>query len=148
MHISARADYALRTCVILAAEAKQATASAQGSARPLPAEVIALRADLPTKFLETVIVKLRQAGIVHSHRGAGGGCQLARPAEDISLLDVVTAVDGPVMSVRGLNPSELSYDDHAPGLAAAYIEVNNLLLDHFGSLTIASLLTAVTELPK
>lgn len=141
MHISARSDYALRTCVVLAAESRQAQFGAsEGQPRPLPAEVIALRADLPAKFLESVIVKLRQAGIIHSQRGAGGGCTLAKPAAEITMLDIVRAVDGPLMTVRGLDPTSLNYDDHAPGLAAAFCSLNKILAETLGSLTLDSLL--------
>jgi Rrf2 family protein len=139
MQISARADYALRTCVILAHEEASAH-QCDLPPRPLAAEVIALQADLPTRFLETVIAKLRQAGIVHSQRGSAGGCTLARSADSITLFDIVSSVDGPPMLVRGLDPTELDYDDHAPGLTAAYVALQTAVVSQLSDTTLASLL--------
>ncbi len=139
MQISARADYALRTCVILAQEEASAR-QLDLPPRPLAAEVIALQADLPTRFLETVIAKLRQAGIVHSQRGSSGGCTLARRADTITLLDIVAAVDGPPMLVRGLDPAELDYDDHAAGLTVAYLDLQTAVVSQLTHITLASLL--------
>ncbi len=139
MQISARADYALRTVMILAAEARTATAEGR-PVRPLPAEVIALRADLPARFLETVITKLRQVGIIHSQRGSGGGCTLGRDAGSISLYDVLFAVDGPVVTVRGLDPDELDYTDHAAGLAVALQTLKRSIISELAATTIESLI--------
>jgi Rrf2 family protein len=138
VQISARADYALRTCVILATEATRAAELGE-AARPLPAEVIALRADLPARFLETLIAKLRQEGIIHSQRGSSGGCTLARRADTISVYDVVVAVDGPFMLVRGLDPDVLDYADHAPGLRDAYLSVRSAMADQLSTITLTSL---------
>ena len=66
MQVSARADYALRACVVLAAAGDL----------PLSAEVVAMKADLPGKFVEAILTKLRQARIVTTQRGPGGGCRL------------------------------------------------------------------------
>jgi Rrf2 family protein len=143
MQISARADYALRTCVILAQE--EASAGRHDlPPRPLAAEVIALHADLPTRFLETVIARLRQGGIVHSQRGSAGGCTLARSADSITLLEIVSSVDGAPMLVRGLDPHELDYDDHAPGLTAAYLALQTAVVAQLSETTLASLVV-VTE---
>jgi Rrf2 family protein len=55
----------------------------------------------PAKFLEAILLDLKHAGIIKSHRGAEGGYALARPPEDISIADVIRAVDGPMATVRG-----------------------------------------------
>ncbi len=79
MHISAKADYAARALLELA----------RAPARPLTCEVIASSQQIPFRFLKSVVGELRRAGLVRSQRGCEGGYWLGRPAEDITLLDVV-----------------------------------------------------------
>ncbi|MDQ2673892.1 MAG: Rrf2 family transcriptional regulator, partial [Chloroflexota bacterium] len=96
---SARADYALRACAELALA---------GESR-LKREEIASRQDIPIQYLESVLLALKHAGVVQSLRGAAGGFRLARPPADISLADVIRAVDGPMADVRGDRPEEVEY---------------------------------------
>jgi Rrf2 family protein len=91
MRISARADYAIRALVELAAD----------SERPLACEAIAAAQEVPYRFLKAVLRDLRTTGIVRSQRGCEGGYRLGRDAADITLADVVAAVDGDVLSVHG-----------------------------------------------
>ena len=87
MRLNARVDYALRAVVELA--------SALGSAaRPVTAERLATAQDIPPKFLESILLQLRRAGVVNSQRGPDGGYWLAKPAEEISLADVIRVIDG------------------------------------------------------
>jgi Rrf2 family protein len=72
------------------------------------AESIAQAQDIPQKFLQTILCDLRRAGIVASRRGVDGGYRLGMPAKDISVADVVRAVDGPLATVRGERPQDLS----------------------------------------
>ena len=97
MRVSAKADYAIRATVELAA--------AEGSGQ-LRADRIAEAQDIPIKFLESILLELKHAGIVRSQRGAEGGYALARPGSDISLADVIRAVDGPLANVRGDRPEK------------------------------------------
>ncbi len=92
MRISAKADYAVRAVVELAA--------ADGE-KPVKAERIATAQDIPLNFLENILGELRHAGVVRSHRGAEGGFRLAKPAEEVTVADVIRAVEGPLASVRG-----------------------------------------------
>ena len=85
MRVSARADYALRGLIELAAD----------TGRPLTCEEIAVAQDVPARFLKAVIAQLRRADLVRSQRGCEGGYWLARPAGQITVGDVVRAVDGP-----------------------------------------------------
>ena len=64
-------------------------------------EQIAQAQSIPIKFLENILVDLRQAGLVESRRGPDGGYWLARPAEEITVADVMRAAEGPLASVRG-----------------------------------------------
>ena len=100
MRVSAKADYALRACVELAA--------AEG-AGPVKGDRIAQAQEIPLKFLENILGDLRQAGLVRSQRGAEGGYWLARPAAEITLADVIRAVEGPLANVRGVRPDAVEY---------------------------------------
>ena len=113
MRISARADYAVRAAVELAA-------AGEG---PTKGEAIAQAQGIPLKFLENILGDLRHAGIVRSQRGADGGYWLARPADRISVADVIRALDGPLASVRGGPPEEVAYNGAAESLARVWIAV-------------------------
>src|SRR5947209_20561120 len=106
MRISAKADYAVRAVVELAA--------AEGD-KPIKAERVATAQEIPLNFLENILGELRHAGIVRSHRGAEGGFRLAKPAQELTVADVIRAGEGPLASVRGGPPEEASY----PGAATA-----------------------------
>ena len=94
MRISARADYAVRAAVVLAA-------AGDG---PTKGEAIAQAQSIPLKFLENILGDLRHAGLVRSQRGADGGYWLGRPASEITVADIIRAVEGPLASVRGGPP--------------------------------------------
>ena len=104
MRISARADYAVRAVVALAR---------QEDGSPMSADAVARDRDIPYRFLESILVDLRRAGVVVSRRGASGGYVLARPADVISVADVMRAVDGPLVYVRDARPSEIADADDA-----------------------------------
>lgn len=96
MHVSARSDYAVRAVVELAR-----------TTDALKCPVIARNQDIPLKFLVNILGDLRRAGIVRSRRGAGGGYWLARPAHEVTLGQVLRAIDGPLTTVAGTLPDEL-----------------------------------------
>lgn len=104
MGLSARADYAVRAAVELAA--------AHGG--HLTAEQLARAQNIPGKFLEAILTQLRRSNLVRSQRGPDGGFWLARPASEISLADIIRAIDGPLLGVRGERPENVTY----PGTAA------------------------------
>lgn len=113
MRLSARADYALRATAELAAVAD--------SGRPVTAEQLAAAQHIPAKFLENILVQLRRAELIRSQRGPVGGHWLARDAALISLADVLRAVDGPLLGVRGERPESLEYDGAARSLRQVWI---------------------------
>jgi len=86
MTISVKADYALRAVLDLAS---------QKAGEPVKIADIARRRKIPQKFLELILVGLKQAGFVESRRGAEGGYLLARPADSIMVGEVIRSVDGP-----------------------------------------------------
>ena len=96
VRVSAKVDYALRAMLELA--------SAGGLVK---GEQIATAQGIPQKFLETILLDLRHAELVTSRRGVEGGYALARPAEEISLADVIRAVEGPIATVRGVRPDDV-----------------------------------------
>ncbi|WP_328929839.1 Rrf2 family transcriptional regulator [Streptomyces sp. NBC_00190] len=112
MRISARADYAVRAALQLAAS--------QGDG-PVKAEAIADAQDIPHKFLEGILNDMRRGGLVLSQRGGNGGYRLAKPAQSISIADVIRIVDGPLVSVRGVRPPDLSYTGPAESLLPLWI---------------------------
>jgi Rrf2 family protein len=135
VRVSAKADYAIRAAVELAA-------AGDG---PLKGERIAQAQAIPIKFLENIMVDLRHAGLVRSQRGAEGGYWLARPADEINLAAVIRAVDGPLASVRGVRSEELSYDGAAEPLREVWIAVRASLRNVLESVTLADV--ARNELP-
>lgn len=108
MRTTAKADYAVRAAVELAAAGEMVTA-----------EHIAQAQGIPANFLENILRDLRRGGIVESRRGQQGGYLLARPADEISIADVIRAVEGPLANVRGHPPEDLDY----PGAAATLRDV-------------------------
>jgi Rrf2 family protein len=96
LRISSRCEYGLRAMIYLARA---------GRTDPVPLTEIAHREEMPTAFLERVLARLREGGLVASTRGASGGYRLSRPAEAISVADIVTAIEGP-LSLVGCLPDE------------------------------------------
>jgi Rrf2 family protein len=111
VRISAKVDYAVRAAIELAASGGE----------PIKGEAIADAQDIPLKFLENILGELKHTGIVASRRGAQGGYWLAKPAEDVSLADIVRAVEGPLASVRGQGPETLAYKGEAVPLQKVWI---------------------------
>src|SRR5205809_292408 len=135
MRVSAKVDYALRAVIELAA-------AGDG---PVKGERIAQAQEIPLKFLENILGDLRQAGIVRSQRGAEGGYWLARPADEISVADVVRTVEGPIANVRGIGPESVSYSGSAERLQDVWIAVRANLRAVLERVTIADV--AHGELP-
>ena len=114
MRISAKADYAVRAVLELAAVAPGASLSARE---------IAAAQEIPQNFLENILAELRRAGVVQTHRGPGGGSSLARPAADITVGEILLAIDGPLAAVRDLPPEHLVYAGTARNLPAVWCHV-------------------------
>jgi len=128
MRISAKADYAVRAVVELAATDDE---------KPVKAERIATAQEIPLNFLENILGELRHAGLVRSHRGAEGGFRLAKPAEDITIADVIRAVEGPLASVRGAPPEEQAYAGASEALLRVWIAVRANLRKVVEQVTVA-----------
>jgi Rrf2 family protein len=112
MRVTAKADYAVRATVELAA-------GEQGTPRKV--EELATAQDIPLSFLENILTQLKSAGIVRSQRGPEGGYWLARPPADVTLAQVIRSVEGPLVGVRGQPPEETSYAGSAEALQRVWV---------------------------
>jgi Rrf2 family protein len=132
VRISAKVDYAVRAAVELAGAP---------AGQPMTAESIAVAQDIPRKFLDNILQGLRHAGLVESRRGPEGGHLLARPADEITLADVIRAIDGPLAGVQGQSPETLHYGGRAAQLRETWIAVRAALrgvLEHVTLADVAS----------
>jgi Rrf2 family protein len=102
-------------------------------------EAIATAQGIPPKFLENILSDLRQAGLVRSQRGAEGGYWLARPPAEITVADVIRAVEGPLASVRGEAPERVDYTGSASALQQVWIAVRHNLREVVEHVTLADL---------
>jgi Rrf2 family protein len=137
MRVSARADYALRVAIELAA--------ASGS--HLSAEQLARAQDIPGRFIETILTQLRRTGLVRSRRGPDGGFWLARPASEISLADVIRAIDGQFPSAGGEPPENMTYPGPAEPLRRAWIAQRAFGPTVLETLTLADIVSGELWLP-
>jgi Rrf2 family protein len=123
MHISARVEYAMKALMELTA------AYDEDPAHLVKSEAIAREQEIPSKFLENILRGLRHAGIVASQRGAEGGFRLARPPSEVSVADVIRALDGPLAAVRGGPPEEVHYSGNAEHLREVWIATRAAVRD-------------------
>jgi Rrf2 family protein len=130
VRISAKVDYAVRAAAELAAAPDD---------KPVKAERIATAQQIPLNFLENILGELRHSGIVRSQRGAEGGFMLAKPADQVTVADVIRAVEGPLASVRGGPPEEASYGGAATSLPRVWIAVRANLRGVVEHVTLADL---------
>ena len=137
MRISAKSDYAVR------AMAELAVAGEQGAVK---AEQISVAQDIPLNFLLGILRELRNSHLVRSQRGRDGGYVLSRPAEQITLADVIRAVDGPLANVRDLSLTDLSYPGAAASLREVWMAVRGSLREVLENVTVADL--ASGRLPR
>ncbi len=120
--------------------------AATAGEKPVKAERIATAQDIPLNFLENILGELRHAGLVRSHRGAEGGFRLAKDPADISVADVIRAVEGPLASVRGAPPEESQYNGASEALLRVWIAVRANLRNVVEQVTVADV--ASGKLPR
>ena len=128
MRISAKTDYALRAAIELAS---------LDSSAPVKGEAIANAQAIPLRFLENILGDLRNAGLVESRRGVDGGYLLARPTAEITLADVIRAVDGPLANVAGTRPNLLEYQGSTEKLREIWVAVRAALRSVLEETTLA-----------
>jgi Rrf2 family protein len=139
LYVSARTDYAVRAMLSVAAD----------HPRLIKAATLAADQDIPLSFLQGILLDLRRAGLLHSHRGVDGGYSLARPAPDITVGDVVRAVGGALTTVRGLPTTTATYHGVATGLGGVWMAVEAAIEGVVDHTTLAELSnTAVSSTSK
>jgi Rrf2 family protein len=136
VYISAKVDYAVRAlCTLADADGKAVTA-----------EALAKSQNLPAKFLESILNDMRRAGLLLSQRGAEGGYRLSRPAESITVAEVIRPLDGPLAEVRGLRPEATEYEGSAEHLQDVWVAVRASLRAVLEHVSIADIVSG--ELPR
>lgn len=113
VQVSARGEYAVRAGLGLAARHPRTTS----------AQTLASDQHLPYKFLEAILADLRRAGLVRSQRGVDGGYALTRAPSEVTIGDILRAVEGPLAGVRGTRPEELAYHGAAEHLQEVWVAV-------------------------
>jgi Rrf2 family protein len=135
MRVSTKSDYALRALIEIAR-----------SDDVVSAERIASKQDIPATFLQAILADLRRAAIVSSQRGQSGGWRMAADPSAVAIADVIRAVDGPLLSVYGLRPENVEYNDSAKVLQTVWIAARSSLRSVFETTTLAHL--ASGDLPE
>ena len=136
MRVSAKTDYALRAALELASAPDE---------KPVKGERISKAQAIPLRFLENILMQLRHAGLVESRRGADGGYRLARPASEVTLADVIRAIDGPLAGVGGVRPESLGFEGVAGPMRDVWIAVRASLRGVLERVTLADVVGG--ELP-
>jgi Rrf2 family protein len=132
---TAKVDYAVRAALELA-RAQPTDASSGG---PVTGHDVAEAQEIPVKFLESILAELKRAGIVRSQRGSDGGYWLARPAGEVSIADIIRAVEGPLADVRGVRPESLDYADGLEALQRMWVALRASLRGVLEQTTLADL---------
>lgn len=131
MQVNARVDYAMRATVHIAAARGQMVTKRQ----------LADSQDIPARFLENILVQLVRTGILKVSRGSLGGYTLAQPASEISVADVVRAIDGPLAGVRGLPPEQIEYPENTRQVQAVWVALRASMRSVLEQTTIETLST-------
>jgi Rrf2 family protein len=137
VRVSAKADYAVRAMIELAEGRED---------RPVKGELVSDAQDIPVRFLENILAELRHAGLVHSRRGSDGGYWLGREAAQITVADIIRAVDGPLATVRGEPADELDYAEDARPLQQVWLALRANIRELLESVSLADVIG--DELPE
>jgi Rrf2 family protein len=137
MHVTAKADYAVRAAVELVASSPDS---------PRRVDSLAKAQGIPVSFMENILPQLRSSGIVRSRRGPMGGYWLARPPAEVNLADIIRAVEGSLVGVRGRRPEELEYPGSTETLQQVWVAVRANLRKVLEHVTVADV--AASKLPK
>jgi Rrf2 family protein len=129
VRITARVDYAVRAATELAA----------APPGPMKGDALATSQGIPVKFLENILADLRRAGLVASQRGAEGGYRLARPASEVTVADIIRAVEGPLADVHGTPPEMVEYSGPAVDLAKVWVATRAALRMILEEVTLADI---------
>src|SRR5919107_5503947 len=137
MRVSAKSDYALRALIEM---------TAREDSRAVSAEELGRLQDIPHGFLQAILADLRRAGLVISQRGQSGGWRMNRDPDEVTVADVIRAVDGPLVSIYGLRPEAVEYNESAAVLQHVWIASRHSLRDVLEKVTVRQL--ADGKLPR
>ena len=141
MRLSKRGEYGLRAMIDLATLLSSQQAQGSPNGNVVQIKDIAERQHIPAKFLEQILLTLKNAGFLHSRMGVGGGYYLAKPADEISLGQIVRVLDGPLAPIRCV--SQMAYepcgcpDEETCGLRLVMLDVRNAIADILDGTTLA-----------
>ena len=136
MRLSKRGEYGLRAMIALAEPAEKNDAP-----QMLQIKEISMREQISVKFLEQILLTLKNAGLLHSKMGVGGGYYLARSASEITLGQIFRVLDGPVAPIKCV--SQMAYetcgcpDEETCGLRLVMGDVRNAIADILDNTTLA-----------
>jgi Rrf2 family protein len=116
-----------------------ALATAKGSR--ISADEIARRHEISGKFLEGILTDLRKSKVILSHRGSGGGYELARDADSITIADIVRMLDGPLAAVKGKAPESIKYKGSTSHLTEVWIATRVALRDVLENISISDVVS-------
>jgi Rrf2 family protein len=131
VRITAKVDYAVRAAAELAA----------APPGPVKGDLLAERQRIPAKFLENILADLRRAGLVASQRGAEGGYWLAVPAAQVSVADIIRAVEGPLADVHGTSPEAVEYPGPATALQRVWVATRAALRSVLEEVSLADIVS-------
>jgi Rrf2 family protein len=140
MRVSAKADYAVRAMVELASSGASESSPAKG-------EVLAAAQKIPMRFLENILGELRVHGLVQSRRGSDGGYWLAREPDDVTLAEIIRAVEGPLATVRGEGPAEIEYRGASQPLREVWLALRVNIRQVLESVTLADVVDGALPEP-
>ena len=130
MRISAKADYAVRAALELAAAPDK---------EPVKGERLSEAQEIPLQFLEHILLELKHARLIQARRGARGGYWLARDPAEVTIADVIRAVEGPLANIHENAPEELHYGGPAERLRDVWVAVRAALRSVLESTTLAEI---------
>lgn len=137
MRVTAKSDYALRALIEIARRTDSG---------PVSAEELGRLQEIPHGFLQAILADLRRAGVLVAQRGQSGGWRMSKDADQVTVADVIRAVDGPLVSIYGLRPEAVEYNDSAAVLQHVWIASRRSLRDVLESVTVRQL--AEGKLPR
>ena len=144
MRLSKRGEYGLRAMIMLAAPGPD------GHPSVLQIREISQRERIPAKFLEQILLSLKNAGLLHSKMGVGGGYHLAKPPAEITFGHIVRILDGPLAPVKCV--SQMAYepcgcpDEETCGLRLVMGDVRNAIADLLDGTSLADVTQRIQSL--
>lgn len=130
--ITVSVEYALQALVEIAS-------ISDGNGGVLTSQEIASAQTIPTKFLEAILRKLTHAGVLISSRGPRGGYRLAKPAEEITVAEVIRIIEGPLAAVGDRAPEATKYRRSAKNLTSVWVATRVALRDALENITLADI---------